>query len=523
VPPIATIALLAAALQFSLYLVLRRRERPPGDQPTLLLTTDHPPDLARLDVLRGIWCRTLVTDALLIGRQASAWVTAGVDRPGALGAALDGGLPGGRSTDADPAHDVQGVLHATHGGHALTFAVVGGPGAEYAGSGPARPRPLVLDLDRVAPTEPPTWIVEVLVGIPRSAAAALTAGRHPLGVLAGAAAAAGFNVVHAQHPTAPPWHGPADREWMRARIGVPFVPGEDLSGLRSLLLAVDHLRGVDPGWGSPRVHVHVVPELATYEAVQTAPDDPARRGPANGERSRAATEVDISGSVPPDGLDVDPRVQPLALFATARPGLLAGVLASLVEVAPQARVAGVTVGALHGLTGVFLFLRDAGPRPGEAVRARIAPAHEVQVAVDGHQPPPADTAIGTAPAVRGNELLRLQIRTPDRPAALRSTLASFEALIRRRAEDAGRTSDPLDVWFAMFRVAEGRTVQGRLVARLPAGVDWTTTGWDGLAQAATDHSDADRVEDDAFVTADLLRTVDDPAPTVVDARPAVGE
>ena len=76
------LAVACTLLQLALQVLLRRRPSDPDQAPSTararraatVLTTQAPPDLARLDVVRGTWCRTLVADALLLGRQASAWV-----------------------------------------------------------------------------------------------------------------------------------------------------------------------------------------------------------------------------------------------------------------------------------------------------------------------------------------------------------------------------------------------------------------------------------------------------------------
>ena len=64
--------------------------------------------------MRGTWCRTLVADALLLGRQASAWVTVAPDEPAAFPRAL-AAVPA-------PAR-LHGLVHTTCAGHAVTFTV----------------------------------------------------------------------------------------------------------------------------------------------------------------------------------------------------------------------------------------------------------------------------------------------------------------------------------------------------------------------------------------------------------------
>ena len=505
------IALGCTLLQLALQLLLRRRPSEPDQAPAadrhrrvaLLLTTDSAPDLSRLDTLRGTWCRELVADALLLGRQASAWVTAVPDEPGAFGQVLED-LPRGA---------LHGLLHATCDGRAITFTVVGAaPTSPGHAVRPGSIRAVRLDPGRQAAVDPPAWVIEILLATPTGSLGRTDPEQHPLLAICRAAAAEGFPVLFVQLPTPPPTRGPGDHEWLRVRVGVPFVlpgplerPGR-LSGLRRFLVAVDALR-TSAEVRRP-LHVYVVPELATYEASQTAPDDAGLR-PVAGRELAPVTAAAADAGV---------RFgRPLVVCATARAGLLADVLGAVA--ATGARLVGATVAVLHGTTVAVLTVAEAGlPAPplGAHVQQALATTDDVQVPLDTDDP----SVLPRSPRRPAEGcLVRLNVRVPDRPQRLRSVLVALDEAVRGRgtAGNGAEPGRPLHVWSALFRVVEGRSLQGRLVARLPAVPPWTTADLDGRTEPAADLAGAAPLEDDPVVTVEVLRTVLSVSPLEVDS------
>ena len=523
-PGLQALAVACTAAQLGLQVLLRRRPSEPDQAPVadrhrrvaLLLTTDTAPDLSRLDTLRGTWCRELVADALLLGRQASAWVTAVPDEPGVFGQVLED-VPRGT---------LHGLLHATCDGRAITFTVVGAaPSTVTATAGAAghhtghavRPgsiRAVRLDPGRLAAVDPPAWVIEILLATPTGSLGRTDPEQHPLLAICRAAAAEGFPVLFVQMPTPAPTRGPGDHEWLRVRVGVPFVPpgalegSAGLPGLRRFLVAVDALR-TSAGMRRP-LHVYAVPELATYEASQTAPDE------AGG---RTVTGRDLS-LVTAAGVDAGVRFgRPLVVCATARAGLLADILGAIASTG--ARLVGGTVAVLHGTTVVVLTVAEAGlpSSPlGEHVRQALAATDDVQVPLDTDDP----TVLPRSPRRPAEGcLVRLNVRVPYRPQRLRSVLVSLDEAVRGRGASGdgrdGGDGRPLHVWSALFRVVEGRSLQGRLVARLATVPPWTTADLDGRSEPAAELAGATALEDDPVVTVEVLRTVMSVAPLEVDS------
>jgi hypothetical protein len=372
-----------------------------------------------------------------------------------------------------------------------------------------------LDPGRQAAVDPPAWVIEILLATPTGTLGRTDPELHPLLAICRAAAAEGFPVLFVQMPTPAPTRGPGDHEWLRVRVGVPFVlpsalerPGE-LSGLRRFLVAVDALR-TSAGIRRP-LHVYAVPELATYEASQTAPDDAGLR-PVTGRELALVTAAAADAGV---------RFgRPLVLCATARAGLLADVLGAVASTG--ARLVGGTVAVLHGTTVVVLTVAEAGlpPQPlGAHVRHALAATDDVQVPIDTDDA----SALPRSPRRPAEGcLVRLNVRVPDRPQRLRSVLLSLDEAVRGRATGepgagTGGGHDRLHVWSALFRVVEGRSLQGRLVARLPEVPAWTTTDLDGRVEPGPEITGTAPIEDDPVVTVEVLRTVLSVSPLEVDS------
>jgi hypothetical protein len=211
--------------------------------------------------------------------------------------------------------------------------------------------------------------------------------------------------------------------------------------------------------------------------------------------------------------------------ATARAGLLADILGAIVSTG--ARLVGGTVAVLHGTTVVVLTVAEAGlpSSPlGEHVRQALAATDDVQVPLDTDDP----TVLPRSPRRPAEGcLVRLNVRVPYRPQRLRSVLVSLDEAVRGRGASGdgrdgrdgrdGGDGRPLHVWSALFRVVEGRSLQGRLVARLATVPPWTTADLDGRSEPAAELAGATALEDDPVVTVEVLRTVMSVAPLEVDS------
>jgi hypothetical protein len=93
----------------------------------------------------------------------------------------------------------------------------------------------------------------------------------------------------------PPLQDPAERRWLRLRVGAPYRRGDSLRKLVRFLAALDALRAE-----GLRVHLREVPQMESVDATQTAPEDsfdelPGARVPTTGKTvtGRLVTDHDV--------------------------------------------------------------------------------------------------------------------------------------------------------------------------------------------------------------------------------------
>lgn len=528
-------AAVAAAVQAGLYLLilrpggLRRGRR--ARAPSLTLSTDHAPDHERFDVLRSTWCRTLAAEALNLGRPAHAIVVLGSERPGALVELLEASQ--GSSNGVGAPANLLAVFRGGVAGMAMTLLVFRDePAARWQTRDRALVRHVLLDPGRLSPAEPPEWIIEVLVGMPSAAADTVELARHPLVHLVNAAGANNFRVMFVQLPATPPRRAAPGRQWMRMRVGVPYRRYDTLSGMRRFLYAVHELRSGARGGGECITLVQIVPEVATLDATQTAPeeafDPPARVTP--GLRPVVDREVDVRP------LDPGSVWRPFAFCANARAGLIADIMRMLSQRRGSLRLASATSAVVHGMSATFLLCRDSeaaepdGGRLGALIAQDMAATDQLEVPIDGRS---WASPLLVLPDAGPRPLLRLQIRTADRPGMLREVLGWLAETLHRVGSQMGIRAESLDVWAALIRVVDGHTLQGRLTVRLPSDagaarawgtIDWSAVDWTAGARAAVVTAGAlappdaaapptlmldgpsARLDDGSVVTIDLVRT-----------------
>ncbi|HST64391.1 MAG TPA: hypothetical protein VLM05_04305 [Mycobacteriales bacterium] len=511
------------------------------------LATDPGADHREFDVLRAAWCRSLTGEVLLLGRSAYPYVAVDRDEPGALVDLLTGaqGELADRSTRlrkvlrdlrpvaprepaGDTAVNLLGVLRGTAVGRSVTFLVFRDPpkpdwlaaaGARDATGHLLREiRPMPSDRARSAPMEPPDWVLDVMIGI---GAEDGDFAAHPLPRIARSAGAANFTLLNVQLPAPPPVQDDRERRWLRLRVGVPYRRGDSLRKLVRFLATLDGLRA-----DGVLVHLREVPQMESLDATQTAPEDsfdelPGARVPTTGKTStgRLVTDQDIRV---PAGTGAAWRL--VAVCAQPRAGLLADLLSALHEHAGVRSLAGAISGVFDGTMVIFLLCRAATDPADPGAAARVEQATRAYRTVvrmlDGVRP-------GPVPADAPRPLLRVQIRTPDRPGVMQDLLRELGARL-------SATDGDVDVLYALTPVVDGQALSGRLLLRLPydrGGDDrWARTDWQDMgrliAQAvarasggpsAADAERTSRLSDDTVVTLDLVRRPSTAAPAATSA------
>jgi hypothetical protein len=537
----AVIALICQAL-----LMLRLRRGPlsqwRSQSPArITLATGHAPDHARVDVLRGKRSRALLAEALMLGREAHAYVVSGPAGQGQLTGLLELaqrngspkeewtgrvtrilanrglGLALGGAADRLPGADgvnLLGVVQSATAGQAMTYLVFRerpAPGWLSTDSeAGVEVATVPLDPDRLAPMEPPEWMLEILVGIPESAVA-IPLAEHPLLTIVTDTQRYNFRVTGVQLP-APPPPGGAGRRWMRLRVGVSYRRGDSLRGLGAFLYRLHGMDDAEFGDGTLRVIVRVNAD---------------RSGTPSVAASRPLSDKDFD-VVPDEEAAGDPyrNWRVLAVTAHSRIGLTHDILVGLAAEAPGFDLAGLTVAPVYGQTVLFMVGRDLSPQArdaalSESLPRRVRPGDRLLVAVD--QRLSAKSLDGPKP-LDDKLLLRVGLRTPDRPGVLRDTMRILAEVLAEHAPPGVKISE-VDIWFVLLQVVNGRTTRGRMTIRLPGppsqwqhwqAVDWSaverSVGRAAALAAGADGSSAGPLRwaalgfDDTVITTELLRT-----------------
>jgi len=508
-------------------------------RPRVTLATVRSADHRTFDLLRSAWCRSLTGEVLLLGRTAYPFVAVDRDEPGGLvdliaGAQGEmsearGGLrkvwqdirtavPVPRDPDGEQRAPVNllGVLRGTAVGRSATFLVFRDPpkpdwlsaatARDQAGQPVREIRAMAPDRARLAPMDPPDWVLDVMIG---ASDGEREFADDPLVRIARAAQRANYTLLNVQLPAPPPLQDPAERRWLRLRVGAPYRRGDSLRKLVRFLAALDALRveGL-------RVHLREVPQMESVDATQTAPEDsfdelPGARVPTTGKTVTGRLVTDHDVRVPAGPAD---SWRLVAVCAQPRAGLLADVLSALHEHAGARGLAGAISGVFDGTMVVFLLCRPAaGPLDPAAIRQveDATKAHRTVVRLlDGVQPGPVGV-------VDPRPLLRVQIRTPDRPGVMQD-------LLRQLAARLPAADGHVDVLYALTPVVDGQALSGRLLVRLPhhpAGDErWTGVDWQDMGRlvaqavarssggpASPDAERTSRLSDDTVVTLDLVR------------------
>lgn len=574
-------AVTAFVLQFLLLLRFRRteqREPRPGRHSRaarLRVTSAYAPDHGRVDILRGRRSRALITEALLLGRDAFAYVVTRPAGEGQLLALLERSQAGTgpisgltrtarRSvirflnsrgvelpaqgpvwTSADPDQtggiaqhlavtsaqvNLLGAVQAATAGRTMTYLVFRDQPVEdwrsANGDHDDVVAPVPLDPDRVAPQEPPEWLLQILIGMPR-APVAITLARHPVMAVISAAARYNFQVGAVQLPAAPPpGRSGQDLRWMQLSVGVTFRRGDSLRGLGSFLSRVQRMDGMTFGDGCLSVFVQINAENQPLPALSAS-------------KPLSDKDFDI---VPDDeaAFDLDRNWRVLALTGHSRVGLLRDVLTGLATRTPTFELAGLTVEVVYGQTVIFLVGRDrrvgsTAARPllrelQSDLQLGLRPSDRLIVAVDRRM---TARALDGAFGARERLLLQVLLRTPDRPGVLRETLRNLARALEVYGPPGhtyGEAMERIDVWFVTMEVANGRTFRGGLIVRLPAGpgdwAAWAAVDWPAVERSLTQASvqaargegndtamgGAVAVLDDTVITVELMRTADGRVP-----------
>jgi hypothetical protein len=497
------------------------REPPSG----LTLYTDTP-DYAHTDVLRSGWWRNTTADALMVGRQAYGYVVWQHGTPQTLRSLLQGGRPvtppneqaswmsdwlrngrallrdrlqGARQAtdgtgtypDDDPVAgnsaigacplehpaNVLALQRSSTGGQSLTFAVFRDePKADWQSAEVIK---VGLDPGRLAPAEDISGVIGVYIGLSRGQGL-LPVSAHPITMVLRAAAQRRITVLEVQLPLPAPEAAYTDLQWARVQLG---VHDGDIKRLTPLLSDIRDL--AVPASGPSRTgHHHSAnngspPELVI--GVQTVAEGiprilnprpaAANPGPAAEQTEPMigpallvlASDLDVIASSGIDKTESASAItwRVMAICADWHVGVESEILSRL---DPELGLAGLTSATLHGKAVLLLLAHWQGKHkhrtsPAGLAAAGSAGTGDCPVYFDKWQ---SRLDLGVAGR---HPLLRIHMRTPDRPGATLEVLESLREALREMAPESLGERD-WNVWYARVAVAHGNTAQIQLTVRL---------------------------------------------------------
>ena len=464
----------------------QHERRPRRNGPTLYLDAC---DYSHSEVLHSHWWRTTVADALMVGRQAYGYVIwqHGTQHRQTLGALLHSGHPAGKKAATSPRGQMSGlvtgrrntgsrnqsrrplvdadtglsplrqpanVMALQRSGTAdqsLTFAVFRDKPDENLNYPPEDVVQVDLDPGHLAPLEEPAGVVGVFLGLPRGQGM-LPVPQHPVTRVLKAAAKHHCTVLEIQLPVPAPRAAYADLLWARVQLGVSG------HGIGKLAPFLDDVRRLVIGAGTAQA---VWPVVGIQTISEGAPrilnPRPPRPGTETEQPSRprwvGARDLDVVAASGVTESATARTWRVMAVVADSRAAVEHEILSRLPD---ELELAALTVATLHGKAVVLLLgHRAAGPDEGKAEPGQDG----MKADLDKWQ---SRQELGQ---LQQHPLLRVHMRTPDRPGATLVVLESLRETFQDLAPGALGDHD-WNIWYARVTVDSGGVATIQLTARL---------------------------------------------------------
>ena len=442
-----------AAAQFAAWYwqrTLLERGRPahepdPGSMPDdpraesdLLFYTDEP-DYTHDLVLHSNWWRTTTAEALMMGRAAYGYVIWQHDDQQTLDSLLGNARPAREPLDR--AANVLALQRSGTFGQTLNFAVFREEpdahsdwASEHAKKVGLHPIMLTLGVDTT---------FDVYLGLSSDLYAMV--GDHPVTAVLNLATKYGLATCDTRLPVPAPEVYYADLEWCRIELS---ARPEDLSHIP--LFLTDLLKQSDRAVIGVRTRRDGMPRMLSERPATGSTKASAAAGSA---RMARATDLDIvsRSAVSQENPDTA-NWRVMAICADWRIGIEGRSLAAL---DPDLALIGLTTTVLYGQS-VLLLLCHA--RTG--VASHDDEAIEDFIRFDRWQ---SRAELGTA---LSHPLLRVHLRTPDRPGATIGVLDSLREAICHEQPKALSRGD-ISVWYARVEVKDGNTANVQFTVMLP--------------------------------------------------------
>jgi hypothetical protein len=474
----------------------RGRRRDGKTRPSGRVLYSDIPDYSHAEVLHSNWWRNTTADALMVGRRAHAYVVWQHRRPQSLRELLVASGPGPAS---DPHHPEMGqpanVLALQRSGtsaQSVTFAVFRDDPEERWQSPPpkvAAPEnryKVDLDVGRLAPTEDISGVVGIYLGMDRGTWVLVP--DHPIKKILDAVRKYRLMILEVQMPIPPPSTEYAHMQWARVQIG---LRDDDINQVRTLVdsciaaLIPQESTAREAGQGASASRLGARPVLGIQTVAEgiprilNPPPEVASPGPA-----ATADNADAGRVVMASDLDVlwhnrdcdDDRGSATwrlaAIIPNWRLGIEGAILGSL---DPQLRLVGLTSATLYG-KAVMLLLGHRCDGQKDLMELELTKPDGMFAQAKYLDEWQRGTKLGTA---RKWPLLRVHMRTPDRPGATLRIIESLSSALNQMAEGCLSDNDG-SVWYARVVVVSGRVAQIQFTVRLNPDTSSTAkplTGW----------------------------------------------
>jgi hypothetical protein len=502
--------------QLVVLLLMLRGPLTPAGRPRIgkhrVISTEVP-DYRHFEVLRSDYWRNTTADALMIGRKAYGFVVwqkaAGEEVSPKLRPLLIWDIE--NESAPSESNSLLALLRSGTMRQALTFMVFRGQpprdgwpvGMDHSlNSHPSRQAyevaELDLDPDRLAPPDSVASTADIFIGIQRDKL--LTIKEHPLAVILKAVAGK-LIVLDIQLPFPTPVPGHHRMQWARIKVAL-----RDSADIRRLASFIDAIQAAATKLAGPR---HVV----AVRAARTAPPRVIRAFPPKADHELGDVASSVAANEEPDAQTW--RV--LAICAAARSNMVSNIVQGLASIRDRFQLVGLTYALLHGTVVIFMLVHEppvddglsasAGEAPRnqeedsadlEADLRRVRGLSEVRILVDRRT-----SRLGLdSPSDRGDPLLAVRFRWPDRPGAFMNMLDIIARVLSEELP-AVKQKD-WSVSFARLRVLTGQVALGRLTIHMrvpPESIaDWTPGKMATIRKKIEDHAEIEGVRQEVFAT-----------------------
>jgi hypothetical protein len=495
----------AGAIGIQLFLELVMYRGPLSDMgsprrlPRRRLSTWPRPAYEQSEILHTGWWRSTTAEALMIGTQAHAYVVwehfktpalydlllhAHVMRPPSgtpafwladpeaspereepvaapqparayTGSPRPGPYSAAGTGDADSVNgaanwaNILALLRSGTTRQALTFIIFREqPVPEWADS--IQAKPVTLDPDRLAPLEVSADDIDILIGLAPDNPVPLLAD-HPLTKVLNVASTRQLVILDAQHPVPTPSAARIDWRWSRIRVG---LRGGDIYRIADFLADIHGLAAANASWD---VRVQLTPARAPR------PLHPVEEREFTA--GRLVLDSDMDAVTKASGTRHEhrgSRWRLMAICADARVGIEHDLIQRLATMDQHMRLAGINYATMHGMAVILLLGCQDASHPiadrGDLLAFLSSAGTNVAIPVDEWQSCLELGHAGQYP------LLRIRLRSQDRPGAILDLLHLLETYLR---QGFPLIRGEINTWYAQSEITSGHAAFTRFSAPLP--------------------------------------------------------